>query len=411
MIPNNPYGIIKLGNSIFECIIFQVDENNNSHVLSSSTTKSQGIHNGVVVNLKDSSRAIRLCISAAEKIARISLKKINLVIEQPEFLCTKFSKYKKINGNKIHKDDIDFLLKDAKKQVALNDKQQSIIHIFNYNYIVDEKFFSEEPIGVYADFLRHEVTFITAPKNNIKNLKEAFIDCDIEIERFISCTFALSVQLLTFNELKSGAILIDVGSEKISIGLFKNLALIYSITLPVGVHHIAKDISKVCSLTIEESEKILNDFDFSFNKNIKIFDNTLFLKDNYFETSTYRKISKELITNIIKDRLDEMFQMIQKQLTFSGANQTALSNILITGGGANLFNLDEYFSNFFKSNIKKAGINTKTVNSQINEEGFESCLGALIIIKDGWETEAIPRQSTNCNEKISFFEKIFRNRE
>jgi len=51
------------------------------------------------------------------------------------------------------------------------------------------------------------------------------------------------------------------------------------------------------------------------------------------------------------------------------------------------------------------------VNSQINEEGFESCLGALIIIKDGWETEAIPRQSINYNEKISFFEKIFRNRE
>ena len=39
-----------------------------------------------------------------------------LVFEQPDFLCTKFSKHKKINGSKIHKDDIEFLLIEAKKQ-------------------------------------------------------------------------------------------------------------------------------------------------------------------------------------------------------------------------------------------------------------------------------------------------------
>ena len=191
--------------------------------------------------------------------------------------------------------------------------------------------------------------------------------------------------------------------------MFKNLALIYSTTLPVGVHHIVKDISKVCSLTIEESEKILNDFDFSFKNNFKIFDKMSFLKDNYFETSTYRKISKKLIVNIVKDRLDEIFQLVEKQFELSGANQTALSSISLTGGGSNLCNLDEYCTNFFKSNVKVAGINIKTKDSQINKKGFESCFGALKIIKDGWETEAIPRQSINYDEKISFFAKIFKN--
>ena len=93
-----------------------------------------------------------------------------MVIEQTDFLCTKFSKHKKIDGSKIHKEDIEFLLKEAKKQLILNDNKQSIIHIFNYNYIVDGKKFIEEPIGVYADFLTHEITFITVPKNNLKNI-------------------------------------------------------------------------------------------------------------------------------------------------------------------------------------------------------------------------------------------------
>ena len=61
-----------------------------------------------------------------------------------------FARFKKIDGYKIHKDDIAFLLKEAKKQLTLNDKKQSIIHIFNYNYIVDGKTFVEEPIDVLA---------------------------------------------------------------------------------------------------------------------------------------------------------------------------------------------------------------------------------------------------------------------
>ena len=51
-----------------------------------------------------------------KKKAKIFLKKVNVVFEQPDFLCTKFSNHKKIHGSKIYKDDIEFLLKEAKKQ-------------------------------------------------------------------------------------------------------------------------------------------------------------------------------------------------------------------------------------------------------------------------------------------------------
>ena len=62
-------------------------------------------------------------------------------------------------------------------------------------------------------------------------------------------------------------ILIDMGFEKTSLGLFKNLALVHSITFSIGINHITKDISKVCSLNLEESENIRNKIDFSFQNN------------------------------------------------------------------------------------------------------------------------------------------------
>jgi len=402
----DPVGIIELGDTNIKCLIFKINNNNNSEVLSTAITPSEGIHNDVVVNLAKASNAIRSCISNAEKKANISLKKIHVIFEQPDFLCTKFSKHKKINGSKIHKEDIEFLLKEAKKQLILNDKNQSIIHIFNYNYIVDDKTFGEEPIGVYADSLTHEMTFVTTTKNNLKNINQTFINCDIEIERFISRTFTLGIKLFDSKELQFGSVLIDLGSEKISLGLFKNLALIHSVTFPFGINHITKDISKVCSLNLAESENIKNNIDFSFQNNQILFDENNYLKKTYFINSSFRKISKNLILSVVKARLDEIVDVLKKQLIVPGFSLTSGINLLITAGDSNLFNIEKYFIKFLGFNVRREEKHYKNKDESL-EKNFASCLGALKIIKDGWETEAIPEVSSAKIEKIGFFAKIF----
>ena len=401
-----PIGIIELDNLNLKCIIFKINDNK-IEILSMATTQSEGIHNDVIVNLDKATNAIRLCIGAAEKKAQTSLKKINVVFEQPDFLCTTFSKHKKIDGSQIHKDDIEFLLKEAKKQLISNDKNQSIIHIFNYNYIVDKKTFVEEPIGVYADLLKHEITFVTTSKNNLKNINQAFNECDIAIEKLISKTFALGVKFLNNKDLQYGSAIIDFGFEKISLGLFKNLALVHSITFPFGTNHIIKDISKVCSLSLDESENIKQNIDFSFKNNQNLFDKNDYLKSTFFISSNYRKISKKLILDVIQARIDEIIYAIKKQLIVPGFNLSSGLKYFLTGEGMNLQNIDKYFNNFLGSNMSKLNKNN-TGNEEALEEKFPSCFGALKIIKDGWETEAIPKTTNSNNEKLGFFDRFFR---
>ena len=61
MITSEPIGIIELGNINIKCIIFQINNNNNSEILSTSIVQSEGIHNGVIVNVTKALNAIRLC--------------------------------------------------------------------------------------------------------------------------------------------------------------------------------------------------------------------------------------------------------------------------------------------------------------------------------------------------------------
>ena len=74
-----------------------------------------------------------------------------------------------------------------------------------------------------------------------------------------------------------------------------------------------------------------------------------------------------------------------------------------------MLNIDDYFSNFLKLNVKKL---TKNINNERKEnfnEIFNSCLGACKIIQNGWETEAIPKKVDKNHEKTGFFARIFGN--
>jgi len=215
----------------------------------------------------------------------------------------------------------------------------------------------------------------------------------------------LGVELLNDKELQFGSVLIDLEFEKISLGLFKNLALVYSITFPMGINHITKDISKVCSLNLDESKNIINNIDFSFQNNQNIFDENNYLKSTYFVNSSFRKISKDLILNVIKARLDEIIDTLNKQLIAPGFNLTSGISFVLKGG-LNLHNIEKYFINFFGPNLKRIEKNNIEKDKDF-EENFDSCLGAIEIIKDGWETEAIPETSGKAIEKIGFFSRIF----
>ena len=173
--------------------------------------------------------------------------------------------------------------------------------------------------------------------------------------------------------------------------------------------YITSDISKVCSLNFKESELIKNSIDFSFENNHQLFDENNFLKKTFFIDSNFRKISKNLILSVVRERLDEIFQILKKQLTVPGFNFKSGVNFIITGEGSKLFNLEKYSINFFGKNVSKKDKNNYEKNDNLREN-FTSCLGALKIIKDGWETEAIPELRGKNTEKIGFFAKIFGSR-
>ena len=100
-------------------------------------------------------------------------------------LCINISGFKKLNGSKVEKRDIDYILNEVKSSIQKNQEKNSIIHIINSSFILDNKKQNRIPLGKNGDHLGLHMTFITLTTNKIKNIKSIFNDTGLKIERVI----------------------------------------------------------------------------------------------------------------------------------------------------------------------------------------------------------------------------------
>ena len=100
--------------------------------------------------------------------------------------------------------------------------------------------------------------------------------------------------------------------NRINVSLFKNKSFVFTEDFNFGFDLIIKDISKLCSLKIEEVENFIKEVEF---KNIIENENDSYLEKKYFYSSPYRKIKYQLILDIITARLEELFDLCYKKNT------------------------------------------------------------------------------------------------
>ena len=395
--------LIDLGSKKIKCSLFKY-EDNQSKLIAFYEKETKGIHNSIIVNFNDASNSIRLVVSEIEKQSGLNVNKISVLIEPIETLVTHLTKFKKMEGSKIEKEDINFLLRESKKQIEKNDKNMTQIHMFNSKYLVDNKIFHEIPINIFCDQLSLENTFISIPKNILKNISEVFHNCELEVDRFISTSYANVLNLFDNFNLEQGCGVIDIGYEKTSIGLFKNFSLYKILVFPIGSNHITKDVSKICYLNELESESIKLSSSLFTKKNIN--ENDIFLPNKFFVKSKFRKISIKFVKDVITSRIHEIIKLIFKELKNIDDFHIIKNNLIFVGEGSKVINLGKILNVDFKSLNIDSELDNLYVHSKTKENiNNLVCYSGQNLLINGWVKEAIATPKTD--EKKGLFTRFF----
>ena len=324
---------LDLGTSKIRAAGFEKNENNKIFSLENNcltTLKSNQL------NLSFTDKILEKTILEIEKKTGEFLDNINLMLDCPGALSISLSVSKKNENFFLIREDIEYLIQDANQQILDAYQDKNIIHIIVNNYKINNIDHNSLPLNIKCNKFSIDIVFICFPSEIIDNLEKLFSKHQILIDNFICTSYAKSFTYQEhFTEFNQIAFL-DIGYEKTSIVFYEQEKIKFFDVLPIGGHHITKDISKILNLNIELSEKIkLNlNKDIIFSDNEK---NTEIFKKEFLETIKENDLSFDLIKKIIFARIEETLNLSFKTIK---TNQSLKLNnqlkIVLIGQGSKI---------------------------------------------------------------------------
>jgi cell division protein FtsA len=316
-------------------------------------------------------------ISALEIDTKEYLDDVNLMIDSSAILSIGISVTKKFDGSKLKKEDVQFLIQDAKQQILRNYYDKNIIHIIIKKYTIDNKDYTFLPDHINCKSISLDIFFICLPKKTIAYFKDIFSKLDISVSQIFCTSYAKSINYKK-NFSKTECIsFIDVGFNKTSITCYHKNEIIFLNILPIGGNHITKDISKILKIDFYEAENLKIDL-------------------NYIKNLDEKKISLDLMEKVIFARTEEILNLCLKSIKLN-LNNTLLNKckMVLTGGGSIILNKE------FKEKISLL-----TTGIDLLEETTENiCESGLKLIEgqNKQEVVIVPKKQI----KQGFFERLF----
>tara|TARA_B100000315_G_C14580533_1_gene590236 strand:- start:345 stop:1055 length:711 start_codon:yes stop_codon:yes gene_type:complete len=147
-------------------------------------------------------------ILEVEKAIREFVKDIYLMIETPQSTSINLSVLKNSEGNKITKQDVMYLIQDAKQQILKSNSAIEIIHIITENYNLDNMNHNFLPLDTNCKKFSIDIKFICFPKDLLRNFEQLFLKQQIFINKFICSNY-----VKTFNSKNNEKHICEKGKE------------------------------------------------------------------------------------------------------------------------------------------------------------------------------------------------------
>ena len=321
---------VDIGTTKVATVVGEVNNFGQIEIISNTSYKCSGLKKGKIINEDEITLSLAKTIKDAEEETNLKINSAYVTIP---------GKYVTIVQNSITKD-----VKDKYSGISVRDVQNAIMQVKDIEIpegktlidIVPDKITLEngtvvtDPVGNLSSSFTINAQVILAEKDYVRQLTSIFKKAGLEIDGIVPITLAERNLILDNNEMHDNIMLLDIGAGNTDIGVFEGTSFIYTNSIPLGGDNITNDIAVVLNITEEEADKLKRQYGLALKSFIDN-DNDIIL--NTCKDSNKNKIikSSELI-EIIEARIEEMFSIINRDVTNQGI-KSKINNVILTGQG------------------------------------------------------------------------------
>ena len=330
---------LDIGTTKISCLVARVTSTNSLHIVASGYAQAYGIKYGVVENLNEAANSIKDAVVMAEENFGRRIDSVIVNVSSPALKSQYCEAEITLSENKT------VTSSDMKKVVdaaiaKIDTSQQEILHQIPVCYTRNDQDEDLNPLGLTATKLKVKVLVITAPLHQIRDLTHALERYSIKIIAKVATPLADSLAVLSPEEKKAGAIVVDLGGGLTSIAVFMDNFVHYVGTLPLGAQLITTDISKVLKTSLTDAEylKTMKGSTLLAPQDNKTPIEVSVLGNGNFMPTT-KTISRALLIRIIVSRVEEMLTLLVQHIRNQDIPPLSTERIVFCGGGSELTGL------------------------------------------------------------------------
>ncbi len=316
-------------------------------VLGVGQTRTTGMRRGVVSDIEETTRSIRKALQDAERMAGVEVQEVYGGIAGEHVQAMTSKGIVAVNGDEIAKGDVDRANEVARAQAIPQDRE--LLHAIPQEYTVDRDAGIRDPIGMSGTRLETEMYLVTVGGSPAINLRKSVERAGYHVRELVLEPLASALAVLTDDERELGVALVEMGAGSTDLAIFHEGKIRHLGTIAFGGNNVTSDIVHGLGVTQADAERLKERYGCAFEQLVDPSD-VIQLPSTVAQGD--RRIPRELLAHIIHQRMDEIFDLVQREIAAAGFAGRLSAGVVLTGGAAALEGSAELASDVFGTGVR-----------------------------------------------------------
>ncbi|MBD0865726.1 MAG: cell division protein FtsA [Rhodobacteraceae bacterium] len=399
--------VLDVGSSKIACLVLRFDRTgrlsqDNSigsmagqsgvRVIGAATTRSRGVTFGEITAMRETERAIRTAVQAAQKMAEIRVDHVIVCFSGAQPRSYGLAARVDLQGKVVTEAEIARVLSAC--DMPEYGARREVLHAQPVNFVLDYRSGLSDPRGQLGQQLAVDMHMLTVDALAVQNLVRCIKRCDLELAGIASSAYASGCASLVEDEQQLGAACIDIGGGTTGVSIFVKKHMIYADSVAMGGDHVTGDISMGLGVPTAAAERIKT---FYGGVQATSMDDREMIETGG-ETGDWehdrRKVSRSELIGIMRPRVEEMLEEVRVRLDAAGFENLPSQQIVLTGGGSQIPGLDGLASRILRQQVRLGHpLRVHGLPQAATGPGFSSAVGLCLFAahpQDEWWDFEIP---------------------
>ena len=312
------------------------------NIIGIGTHPSIGLRKGVVINIESTVESIKKAVEEAELMAGCEISSVYAGIAGGHITGFNSRGIVAIKGSEISQNDVERVI-DAARAVAIP-MDREVIHVLPQEFIVDDESGIQNPVGMAGVRLEAKIHIVTGAVASAHNLVKCANRSGLDVSDIVLESLASGEAVLTDEEKQLGTALLDLGGGTTDLAIFSGKNIKHTFVLALGGNNLTNDIAVGLRAPQTEAEKIKKKYGTCLTQDVG--------NDETIEVPGLggrkpRKLPRQILGEILEPRMEEIFELIHREIFRAGMENIIPSGFVLTGGTALLSEVTEVAESIF----------------------------------------------------------------